>query len=204
MQAFSNCKSYNDYINIVKESINNGVKYYDLNEKGLESLESIEELKDKSKIIKVMNLVDNNFSFKGKKDNEMNKKINYLLSLGVFLNDYRGKFDELSANSIYTLIIGGFSSFNEENIPYLNVFSNEKLLSMIYNKNEFWFDIQDVFFMIKQHYDKLENKDNLIKFRNDMSSKIETGNLHDGVMNMLEYWNSDEMENVRNIIRGVR
>ena len=204
MQAFTGCKDYNEYLNVVKESIKNGIKYYDINKDGIKYLENIQDIKEKSKIIKIMNLIDENFSFKGKKDNEMNKKINYVLSLGIFSNKYKKYFDELTPNSIYTLIIGEFSSFNNYNIKYLNIYLDEKLLSLIYNKNEFWFDIQDNFFMINSHFDKLENKTDIESFRNNMIDKLLTDTLHDGVMNMQEYWNSDSMENVRNVVRGVK
>lgn len=204
MQAFTNCKNYNDYLNIIKESILNGVKYYDDNENGIKCLEMVESEKEKRKIIKVMNLVDENFSFKGKKDIEMNKKINYLLSLGIFFNNYKEYFDNFKDSSIYTLIVGGFSSFNDYNRKYLDIFLDDNLLTTIYNKNEFWFDIQDTFFMIKEHFEKLENKENISSFRNDMMYKINNDTLHEGVMNMTEYWNSNEMEDARNIIRGVK
>lgn len=203
MQAFNKCKDYKDYLNIIKESIINGVKYYDSNKEGFNYLENIED-KDKSKIMKIMNLVDENFSFKGKKDNEMNKKINYLLSLGIFSNNYKEFFDKLSSSSIYTLLVGGFSSFNDYNIKYLDIFLDEKLLSLIYSKGEFFFDIQDMFFMINEHFNKFENKDDIVDFQNKMIERIITDTLHNGVMNMQEYWNSNEMDNVRNIVRGVK
>jgi hypothetical protein len=203
MQAFNKCKGYKDYLSIINDSITNGIKYYDSNKEGFNYLSNIEE-KDKSKIIKVMNLVDEKFSFKGEKNNEMNKKINYLLSLGIFSNNYKGDFDKLSPSSIYTLLVGGFSSFNDYNTKYLNIFLNEKLLSLIYSKSEFFFDIQDMFFMIKEHFEKLENKEDLAVFQNEMIERVVTDTLHDGVMNMQEYWNSENMEYARNIVRGVR
>ena len=203
MQAFNKCKGYKDYLSIINDSITNGIKYYDSNKEGFNYLSNIEE-KDKSKIIKVMNLVDEKFSFKGEKNNEMNKKINYLLSLGIFSNNYKGDFDKLSPSSIYTLLVGGFSSFNDYNTKYLNIFLNEKLLSLIYSNSEFFFDIQDMFFMIKEHFEKLENKEDLAVFQNEMIERVVTDTLHDGVMNMQEYWNSENMEYARNIVRGVR
>ena len=203
MQAFNKCKGYKDYLSIIKDSITNGVKYYDSNKEGFNYLSKIED-KDKSKIIKVMNLVDEKFSFKGEKGNEMNKKINYLLSLGIFSNNYKRDFDKLSPSSIYTLIVGGFSSFNDYNTKYLNIFLDEKLLSLIYSNSEFFFEIQDMFFMIKEHFDKLEKEQDLVNFQNEMMKRIITDTLHDGVMNMQEYWNSENMEYARNIVRGVK
>lgn len=208
MQAFSKCRYYDDYIKIIYEAIKSGTSYQKDNKDGIEKLLKVEE-KNKKKILQIMKLIDQEFSFNGSKSNEMFKKIDYLLVLGYFENDYKEIFEKLPVEELYTLIIGEYSSINDYNKDLLPIFSKEQLLKVIrldnqkkkeeHNTN--LFDVSDYFFMIRQHYEKekfdLNDQNKVNEFIYRMICKIHDNKLHDGVKNMLEFWNSEELEEIK-------
>ena len=210
MQAFTDCKKYSDYLSVIGESIPLiQTKVYKDNLDGLSFLTMVNDLKDQSKIIKVFRLIDCELSYNGSKNNEMFKKINYLLSTGVLYHDYKEYFDNLDAAQIFVLIFGKYSKIDKDNKELLPIFSNKELLDTIIQKNEDdinnkeynVFGISDYFFMIEEHYNgnPFDPKDDKQreKFINDMITRIKENKIHEKVRNMLEYWNSDEVNEVK-------
>jgi len=211
MQAFSKCKNYDDYLRVIYNSIEENISYQKDNKEGLIKLLKANET-SKKKIMQLMKLIDQEFSFNGSKSNEMFKKIDYLLVIGYFEQDYNELFMKLSIEDLYTLITGEYSSINDYNKNLLPIFSNEQLLKVIridnqkkkIEHNTNLFDVCDYFFMIRQHYDKnkfdINDKEKKDEFIYKMICKIHDNELHDGVKNMLEFWNSKEMDEIRKTI----
>ena len=213
MQAFNNCKTYSDYLSVIGDSISIiEPKIYEDNTDGLSFLTMVNDPDDQKKIIKVFRLVDCELSYAKTKSNEMHKKINYLLSTGVLFHDYKELIKDLDASEIFVLVYGKYSSVNDSNKELLPVFANKELLDAIIKKNEDdinnkvfnVFGISDYFFMIEEHYngnpfDPIDNKLRE-KFIKEIIEKINNNTLHENVRNMLEYWNSDEVNEIK---RGV-
>lgn len=213
MQAFTKCRIYTDYLSVINDSIlNDNLKIYEDNANGLSSLAMVSDPKDQDKIIRVFKIFDNVLSYHSSKNNEMFKKINYLLSTGVLFHDYKEFIENLNATEIFTLVFGEYSKVNEYNKEFLPIFSNKQLLSTIITKNDeeeksknyTVFGVSDYFFMIKEHFKKnpfdindLEKRNSFIQ---EMIERINNNTLHNGVNNMIEYWESDEIKNIR---RGV-
>ena len=207
MKAFNNCKDYKEYLEIIKEAMLSGINYYEENENGFLYLTEVENDKDKKKIIDIFQLIDSELSYQGAKSNEMKKKINYLLSIGIFEHNYKYIFDSLTSENLFTLIYGEYSKIDNNNLLYLPIFSNPVLLDTIRKDNrekEKLFGEKDYFFMIENHYKnnpfdisdtKLRNQ-----FTNEIIDKINTNRLEIGVNNMIQYWESDEMNDIK---RGI-
>lgn len=203
MQAFKECQNYEDYLSIIKEYMINDGKYHKEIEKGYSYLAGIKEKNTQDKIKVIFKLIDKELSYNGSKDNEMWKKINYLLSLGVFSYEYKEYFDNLKPNLIFILIYGEYV-LSDYDRPYISLIANKNLLQSIEEDNKkrndkfSIFGLADYFFMIKQHYYKnktlLQQKEAQEKFINDMIKKINNGTLGDGVMNINDYLNSSESE----------
>ena len=213
MQAFNNCKNYHDYLSVIGESLPMiQAKVYEDNADGLSFLTMINDAKDQNKIIKVFRLIDSQLSYKGTEENEMYKKINYILSTGVLFHDYRELIENLDASELFVLVYGNYSKVDDNNKELLPVFANKELLDAIIQKNEDdinnkifnVFGISDYFFMIEEQFkgepfDPNDDKKRE-KFINEIINKIKTNTLHNNVRNMLEYWNSDEVNEIK---RGV-
>lgn len=207
MKAFNNCKEYKEYLEIIKETLLSGINYYEENENGFLYLTEVENDKDKKKIISTFKLIDSELSYQGTKNNEMKKKINYLLSLGTFYHDYKYIFNSLSSENLFTLIYGCYSKIDKNNSFYLPIFSCSKLLDAVRKDNrekEKLFGEKDYFFMIENHYKKEPFDINDINLRNnfinEIIEKINTNTLEIGVNNMIQYWESDEMNEIK---RGI-
>ena len=209
MQAFVNCKEYIDYLDVIKNSDIKIAKKYEENEKGLEYLYNIQDELEQKKIIKVFKLIDSELSYNGSKDNEMFKKINYLLSTGVLFTNYNEYIKDLNPNELFALIYGEYSKVDKYNEPLLPLFTNKELLDTIINKynedlennNVKVFGISDFFFMIKEYYLKnkfdINDEEKRKEFLDEMINRVKTDTLHDGVNNMLEYWNSEEVDEMK-------
>jgi hypothetical protein len=187
----------------------NGIKYIESNESGYAALRTIKDPKIQRKIIDIFNSIDKTLSFKGSNDNEMWKKIDYFLALGLYYFEFKDKFNELSEKSIEVLLLGEMYTINESNKSFISLFSNEELLSEIYNQgknsnNLLLFVYSDYFFMIHEHFRKnpfdLNDKELCDCFIKEMILKINTKTLHNGVENMVEYWKSHE--DIRKIVLG--
>ena len=208
MQAFSKCIKYDDYLKIISDAMIKGIKYNESNESGYASLTLIKDKDTQDKMIKVINHIDRLLSFNGSQGDEMWKKIDYFLSLGVYYFLLKEKFNSLSENAIYTLIIGDCSSIIPQNKEMIALLSNEKLLDSIYKQNEnnnfTLFEYNDSFFMIHEHFYKnpfdLGNKELCDKFINEMVTKVNEKTLNNGVMNMVEYWKFNE--DIRETVLG--
>lgn len=200
MQAFSKCISYEDYLKVISNTMINGIKYNETNESSYASLALIKDKDTQDKMIKIMNHIDRTLSFNGSRGDEMWKKIDYFLALGVYYFLLKEKFNNLSENAIYTLIMGDCSSITPKNKEMILLLSDEELLDSIYKQNESknstLFDYINIFFMIHEHFDKnpfdLNNKDLCDKFIKEMTKKINEKTLNNDVMNMIEYWESNE------------
>ena len=201
MLAFNECKKYEDYLSIIRDYILTGGINSDRNEKGFSYLSLIKDLTKQEKVIKIFKMLDKSLSSSTVKDNEMWKKISSMLAVGIFSFEYHEYFDKLSPKSIFTFISGGYQAFNDSNKKYIPIFCSEKFLNSIYEASKSdtvsYFEIMDYFFMIQQHYDKNEfdisNENLREEFVNEMIRKINNNTIHDGVKNLLEFWNSGEM-----------
>jgi hypothetical protein len=213
MKAFNDCRKYEDYLIIIDEYIkSNQSKIYPDNANGLSFLTMITDLNEQQKVIKVFRLIDYELSYIGTKTNEMFKKINYLLSTGVLMHDYKNYVEKLNPQELFALIFGKYSRVNDSNKGLLPIFSSKELLNAIINKNEDdiknkrynVFGISDFFFMIEEHYKRnpfdTTDEKSVNKFINEMINKINTNTLNENVKNMLEYWESDEMQEIRRSI----
>ena len=206
MLAFSKCNTFDDYLNLISSSMIDGVKHIEANESGYAALRTIKDPRIQRKVIDIFNSIDKKLSFKGSNDNEMWKKIDYFLTLGLYSFEFKDKFNELSEDAIETLLLGEMSTINESNKAFINLFSNEELLREIYNQgqssNELLFVYNDYFFMMYEHFYKnpfdLNDKELCDNFIKEMISKIKTKTLHNGVENMIEYWESHE--DIRKIV----
>lgn len=212
MQAFGKCRNYNDYLKILENHISNGTTYFESNEEGFSILCGINDTDDQKKIIDIFKLVDKELSCSSIHNDEMFKKIDYFLVLGRYYSLFRDCFDSLDAKEIFTLLMGEMSLINDSNKDFIRLFSNRELLDSIYkesiegNSNDevSLFLFNDYFFMMGEHYSKnpfdLNDKDLCDGFIKKMILKINSKTLHDGVMNMIEYWESND--EIRNIVLG--
>jgi hypothetical protein len=204
MLAFGNCKNYIDYLNKIKEAMVNGTHYYDSNESGLGVLTSIDDSKLQKKIITVFGMLDKELSTSSIHNDEMWKKIDYFLVLGNYISTFGDKFSELDERELCTLLLGEISSINDSNKPFIRLYSNKALLDCISNhksEREALGDysimgLNDYFFMMDEHYEKapfdLDDDNKCREFITRMIDLINSNSLHNGVMNMMEYWNSND------------
>ena len=205
MLAFNGCEKYEDYLNVLKDYILTGEINSDKNEEGFSYLSLINDLTKQEKVIKILKMLDKSLSSSIVKDNEMWKKISSMLAVGIFSFEYKDNFDKMKPKSIFTFISGGYQSLNDYNKKYIPLFCSEKLLDLIYEASKSddapLFGIADYFYMIEQHYDSnefdLSNEYLKEDFINEMIEKINNNTIHDGVMDLLEFWNSDEMYKFR-------
>lgn len=212
MQAFLNCKKYSEYLKVLEGHISNGIPYLSSNEDGFSLLCSVNDINDQKKIINIFKLVDRELSQSSIHNDEMWKKIDYFLVLGRYYHLLNGCFDNLSEQEIFVLLMGEMSFLNDSNKQFVRLFSNRDLLDTIYNQSQdnihtgdnSIFGYNDYFFMMEQHYDKkpfdLDDQDECDEFIRQMILKIKTKTLHEGVMNMVEYWESND--EIREIVLG--
>ena len=209
MQAFSKCKEYKDYLSVIQYAYIDGVSYYEENDNGFIYLNMIKDEKAQKKIMKVLKRVDQELSENSVKNNEIKKKINYILVLGILSHDYQEIFEQLDSEELFALIYGYYSKVDESNIATIRLFSNKRLLDAIIRRNEedeknkksLLFGISDYFFMIEQHFNNapfdINDDEQLTTFIDCMIEKLDNNTLHNGVRNMLEYWQSSGMEELK-------
>ena len=206
MRAFGNLNTYQDYLRVIQDNL--GQEY--ANHQGFLFLLQEEREEVQVKLIRLFKIIDSELSYSGSKDNEMWKKLRYILPLGVYLNKYRELFNELKTKELGTFILSNVSLINTDSDDFIRLLSNQRLIEAIENdykgKKETIFGMADYFFMIEQHFKNKPFDINDEKARNEfidlMISKINNNSLHDGVKNMLEYW--DEIKDEVAIhLRGV-
>lgn len=200
MRAFVNLNTYQEYIKVIQDNL--GQKY--ANHQGFLFLLQEEREDVQNKLIKLFNIIDAELSYSGSKNNEMWKKLRFILPLGIYLNKYPQYFNELKTKELGTFILSNASLIDTNSDDFIKLLSNQRLIEAIENdykgKKEVLFGMSDYFFMIEQHFknspfdvndDKLRNQ-----FIDQMIYKINTNSLHDNVKNMIEYWNEikDEVE----------
>jgi hypothetical protein len=200
MRAFVNLNTYQDYLKVIQDNL--GQEFRD--HQGFLFLLQEEREDVQNKLIKIFNIIDSELSYSGSKNNEMWKKLRYILPLGIYLKKYPQYFNELKTKELGTFILSNASLINNNSEDFIKLLSNQRLIEAIENdykdKQQEVFGMSDYFFMIEQHFKNKPFDVNDDKLRNEfidlMIYKINTNSLHENVKNMIEYWNEikDEVE----------
>jgi len=196
MKAFVNCIEYEDYL----KKINEGLEKYSFlsNDSSREKEKKLEEIKDserKDKIIGAFNVIDSALSSGHQKSDEMYKKLNSLLALGVLFSDFYPNIEGLSADDLAFLAYGGYSEFSDTSRAMISILSDKKLLKAVRKGERASFDSLigslDTFYRIQQYYMinpfvAALDEEARQAFVNSMIEKINNGSLTNGTTNYID------------------
>jgi len=179
MQVFKDKKKYEDYIRVLVNSMTSDTFEF-LNgfedEKGLEYLAKVTDVKLRKKIMKTLNCIDKDMTEMPRQD-ETYRKLSYFLKAGILYGEYFEYTKDLTPEAISTLLTDNTFSMNDEMTKnYITILASNELLTYI-RENYQPGEKDEIMFAITGHYDEepfdVNDRKRVFEFQKDIILRLE-------------------------------